>query len=128
VDDHEEHQEGARLKTLGEIRVEERDNCVALIVRTTRRWLSWDAWVIVNCETFGEKRGYDDPTYGAEGFAAHRPMQRFYVDDILYYAKKAGSRRSQDSAAKKACKELDRFLERRDKLKEIEQQMNDEAA
>lgn len=111
------------MKGLGEIRVEERDGCVALVVRTTRRWRPWHVWTIVECDTTGEKRGWRDPTYGSPGFRAIRPLQRYYVDDIGCYAREVGFRRTEEKARALAVKALDKFLRWRGEQQRIEAEM-----
>lgn len=99
------------MSALGEVQVEKRDDCVALIVRTTDRWRPWDVWTIVNqADRFG-----DDATYGAPGFEPHRPLAKFYVNDIGYWARRVGKRRGRDAAERSARRALDRFLRWRDR-------------
>lgn len=109
-------------KALGEIRVEERDGCVALLCRTTNR-RPWDAWTIVETEGSAQEHGWEDPTYGSPGFRAIRPLERFYVNDIGYYARKVGTYRKEERARAKAIKALDKFLRWRDEQKRIESEM-----
>lgn len=110
------------MTALGEIRVEEREGCVALIVRTTDRWRPWDVWTIV--EVPNDRKVYDeydakDLIYGHSAFRAVRGLERFYCHHITYFAAKRGSRRKQESAEKLARKHLDKFLRWRDEQRRI---------
>lgn len=111
------------VKGLGDIEVEKHDDCIALVVRTTARFWKWDAFVIVENERVGDYRPTKDRTYGAPGFRGVRGLERFYIDDITYWAKKVGTYRSEVKAYKKAVKAMRKFVKWRYQQIEVERQM-----
>lgn len=116
------------MKVLGEIRVEEREGVIALIVRTTRPLLPWDVWLIIDVDT-KEDRLYDDIdgndlTYGHSSFRAIRGLQKYYSDIITSFAAKYGSTFTEKQARKRARRKLDKFVTWRDKQRKIEEELD----
>lgn len=95
---------------------------IALLVRTTG-FLRWDVWLIipVDKDDYKARRGNHDPSYGR--FQAKRSMQKYFINDITEYVGKYRSFRNEARAERYAKKQLEKFLNWRDKQRAVESEM-----
>jgi hypothetical protein len=117
------------MTALGEIRVEEREGCIALIVRMARPVWRWDVWTIVDVPN--DRKVYDkhdarDLVYGNDAFRGVRGLQRYYCEHITSFAAKRGACLSRAGAERRARRHLERFLRWREKQRAIEAELERE--
>lgn len=115
-------------KTLGERRVEEREDAIALVIRTTAPLFKWHPWTIV--EVPSEERRLDrsshDPTYGHRRFRPHRALRPFYSDKITAFVAQWTPCLTEAGAGRRAKRHLAKFLTWRAAQRRVEQAMADQ--